>query len=413
MRFFISILSIIIYCLYFSSCDKSHMNPDLKPYVWHAPQIESNALSTFISTPPIDPKVEELADLGFQRYTNNTNNLRTNREEARPANGGGRKEHTWIKDTFGEEENNIIANLKNLSAPPTFSIKEINKLYNELVAQIPRGENLKKAKFIFVTGVGINYLHEAALAKEAFVQLASQFNYLESPGTEKTTVQSYLGDKTQGPMGSIEAAAAALHRTAAEDAGKLKNALINVLPANNNNYYANGYLELFKLSENQKASLLNHVKSHIEELAILPHWVKNEASGVKQFQVFSAAPSYQGHGAPAALSAEGELTSLLVAAQFEALAKLAVIRNLLTNKPVTLHLARVGQGAFNNPPEAINDALKRVAEAVKGYPDVHVFVHGYSAGSTQANIKATDTNLVDISHMNNEEFFKAPFPALN
>ena len=174
----------------------------------------------------------------------------------------------------------------------------------------------------------------------------------------------------------------------------------------------NGYLQLFKLAPSEQAALLKHIEANIQKLAILPHWVKNEASGVKQFQVFSAAPSYQGHKAPTPESDEGKITSLLIAAQFEALAKLAVIRSLLTQKPVTLHLARVGQGAFNNPPEALNHGLKRVAEVVKNYPDVHTYVHGFSDSATDANIKASDLNLVNISHMNSAEFFNAPFPVL-
>jgi hypothetical protein len=405
MRF----LFLTIYCLFFSACDTNTQN--LMPYIWKKPQIESTALSNFMASPAIDPEVEKLANLGFQRYSDNTNDLMTNRDAARPNNGAGRKK-SWIKDTFDSEEDDIIEALKSQHAPQTFSIKQIDDLYGQLTAQIPRGQNLKKTPFVYVTGVNINYLHEAPIAQEAFVQLASQFNYLESVSPNISPVSSYLYDPTQGPMGSIEAAAAALHRTATEASGELKNALTNVLPPHHDNYYRNGYLELFKLSDAEKTALRKHVEKNIKELAILPHWVKNEASGVKQFQVFSAAPSYQGHGAPAANSEEGMLTSLLVAAQFEALAKLAVIRNLLTNKPTTLHLARVGQGAFNNPPEALNHALKRVAEVVKGYPDVHVFVHGFGKASTQANKDATDTNLVDISYMNNQEFFKAPFPSL-
>lgn len=408
MRFF---LAIFLCEFLFSACNNK---PSPSTEENFRPPQGSQALKNYISSPTIDPEVEKLANLGFKRYENNFDNIKTDRDNARALNvknqsGGGRKD-TWIKDIFDAEEISLIDKLKNTTAPQTFTISEIDKVYEDLIAKYPRDSNIKKAKIVFVTGVNVSYLHEAPLAKGAFLQLASQFNYLESPGPYKTTVKSYLHDKTQGPMGSIEAAAAALQRTATEDQGILQNALIKVLPKEHSKYYNNGYLELFKLSKNEKAALLNYIENNIKNLAILPQWVQNEASGVKLFQVFSAGPSFQGQPEPSANSDEGKLTIMLVAAQYEALAKLLVIRSLLIDEPVVGHITRVGGGVFNNPPETMNASIERVARAIVGFPNVHLYMHGFSNSDTTASIKATNQNLVDISKMDSKAFYNTQFP---
>ena len=88
MRFF---LLLICFCWLIIACDKKNTSGNHKPYEWQQPRIAPNALTKFISSPEIDPKVEELANLGFQRYTNNINNIMSDRNAARPANGEAEK----------------------------------------------------------------------------------------------------------------------------------------------------------------------------------------------------------------------------------------------------------------------------------------------------------------------------------
>lgn len=366
-------------------------------------QPDKKALVSYLATPSFNSEVEKLAKIGVARYQDPSTNLMAMRDGK---TGGGRTA-TWIKDTFNKDELEIIKLLENEDAPKTWTTEQIDAAYNDMIKLHPADASLTKANFVLVKGVGVNYLHEAPLGKDSILQLASQFNYLESPGTHKVPVSDYLGDHTQGPQGSIEAAAAALHRTAAEKAGKLSNALTHVLPNDHGKYYQNGYLELYRLGNKELKDVSDHIEANLKKMAILLQWVISEASGNRQLQVFSAAPSYQGSITPAPGSIGAKLSSLLVANQYRAIAELAVIRSLETKKPVAVHLTLVGQGAFSNPPEVMADALKSVAEAVKGYSNVHVYVHGYGDKDQALIRKQSDKSLINLTEMDKDTFMRA------
>jgi hypothetical protein len=388
--------------------------PPTPPSKPQDPEIAPSApsdLTEFLSTGPyIAKEVAQLALKGVAPYDNSESPITIARAQAKksyksPAGRG----NSWIKNTFGDDEDTLLNMLKKVDPPKTFTLKEIRELYNNITNKNPRN-NKAKAKFILTTDVNINYLHESPRAHHAFVQLASQFNYLEAAGPHIATVTSYVSDKTQGPMGSIEAAAAALHRRATIENGTLKHALIDVLPEGHENYYKDGYLELYKIpTDDEKKALHEHIKNTIENMAILPQWVINEAGGIKNIQVFAAAPSYQGHKnvAPLASSEEGHLVRLLVKVQYEAIAKMAVIRSILTNKEVNVHLTRVGQGAFENPPETMGDAFSEVAQAVRGYDRVFVYIHGFDQDQTDKNKAQIDKKkLISYTELDRDSFFK-------
>lgn len=135
---------------------------------------------------------------------------------------------------------------------------------------------------------------------------------------------------------------------------------------------------------------------------MLPQWVLNEAEQTIQLQVFSAAPSYQGQVQPKVGSVDAELCDLIVSTQYEAIAKMAVIRsaenqsNSNLSQNIFVHLTLVGQGVFNNPPSIMETAFKKVAEIVRGYPHIYVVIHGYNEAD-QKNIKnALDANNIDF-----------------
>jgi hypothetical protein len=375
---------------------------------------EKASLKSYLTAPSIDPEVKKLAEKGVSRYKDATTGLKTKRV-GQPAKGG--RSPNWIFDTFQVNEADLVDQLTQVDGPKTWSVKIINDLYQELSKSHPPDNTATKADFVMVEGLSVNYLHEAPLGDGSFLQLASQFNFLESTSSNIASVTSYRGDPTQGPQGSIEAAAAALHRTAAEKAYKLLNALIDVLPEHHKSYYENGYLELFKIKKDAELQALrDHIATNLDKLLILPQWVINEASGHGQMQVFSAAPSYQGGGGkPAPNSPAGQICTLLVAAQYEAIAKLAVMRSILTNKPVAVHFTLVGQGVFNNPPEVMQEAFTGVAEIVKGYPKVHVYVHGFSDHDQDlirndvGKIKDKGgSNLINLTIVDKDQFMAAP-----
>lgn len=366
---------------------------------------ESENLTYHLKAWNVETKVTELAKIGIENYKKPP--LLAAREQAKNTNttGGGRSGN-WIIETFGKSEAQIITELKGTSPLSTWNLSSIDEAFLAAKKKTPpQGTTLPT--FFLVKGLSVNYLHDYPQGKNAILQLASQFNFLESVSTSKTNVSNYLGDYTQGPQGSIEAAAAALHRTALEGEGKLNHALHDVFSGTTSAYYKNGYFEPHNISEAEQLNLLAHIKANINKMTILPQWVTCEASDSRQLQVFSAAPSYQGASAPIPGSPGAQLCDELVSAQYEAIAKLAVIRNVSTGLEVPVHFTLVGQGAFNNPASVMTSSFRKVAQVVKGYDQVKVYIHGYGP-QDQAKIRAA----VDAASFTLQDLTKEEFQAL-
>jgi hypothetical protein len=339
-------------------------------------------LETFLG--PLEPPINEaikLADKGYRRYQDKSvTMLDSFRKKRSQFDRSGGFEHGFIEIILGQHEKQTVIDLEKIDPPSLFSVDEIDLLYQQLTAKNPR-TNDDLAKFFLTKGVGANYLHQSPRAKNSFWQVASQFNWLESTSREEVVkVSEYLYDDSQGSIASREALAAALHRYAAVKDQKLPHSLVDILPNNPYEYFFNGYLELFKIKDqNQMKDLRQQVEKNIGKLRILPQWVKHEASGNMTIQVFSAAPSYQeAHGHKIGKEDEYPLANLLVTKQYEAIAKLAVIRSLLTKTPVNIHFTLLGQGAFKNPAAFMKSAFAAVIDVVTGYPQVQVYIHGYS-----------------------------------
>jgi hypothetical protein len=225
---FINFLLFVL-CFIISGCEISRSEKDIKkPKEPEQPYIAKDlreALAKGYSPPQ---EIDALVKTGMSYWKEPGPSAA--REKAKEANktGGGRSGN-WIKDTFNQEEDAIEANLSKLDGPSTFSIDTIDKLYNGMMSTESPDQTLGKPTFVLVKGVGVNYLNQYPLGQNALLQLASQYNYLESKTAQVASVLSYLYDNTQGPQGSIEAAAAALWRTAAVKAGKLPHALTATL----------------------------------------------------------------------------------------------------------------------------------------------------------------------------------------
>ena len=89
--------------------------------------------------------------------------------------------------------------------------------------------------------------------------------------------------------------------------------------------------------------------------------------------------------------------------QYESIAKIAVIRSLLTDSVVPLHLTLVGQGVFNNPPAIIERALNRVAAITASY-NVQVYVHVFGASNKKKVLDSLHKPQFQIKTMSRLDF---------
>ena len=282
-----------------------------------------------------------------------------------------------------------------------FTLDEIN---NCAVNVKEESSNDKKPQFILVKGQDALELYN--LDKEygensSIVQVASQFNALESMISEPTAVKEWMYDYTQGPRASLQSVLACKHRESAHLKNKLPDAIKELLEKcklkdgesilkKYRNLYRNGYLELFRIdSEDDLKTFKEFISKNIGNLNFLSQWVKCNNNVNKQLQVFSAAPSFQGNfidwsKSDARIQLLSEICKIIVVNEYKSIAQVAAIRSKITNKPISLHLTLVGQGAFRNPPKVVYEALKEVKKELEA-TDVKVYLHGYSEIGTWKN----------------------------
>lgn len=240
----------------------------------------------------------------------------------------------------------------------------------------------------------------------AIVQIASQFNALESVNEYFSPVKDWFIDKTQGPMAALQSVSACKHRESAALLGKLPDSInhivdnfivkqrcgfLNLFSKNikiTDKYqylYKGGYLNLYEIKDlKDLTKFAEHIKKNKNNIKINAQWVRCEKTGYKQFQVFCAAPSFQGKSNidwndknDIRISLFKSICKDLVVEQYKAIAQIAAIKSVLSRKNVELHLYQVGQGAFYNPEEVMPLALEAVIKELKGY-NVCVYLHnGY------------------------------------
>lgn len=257
---------------------------------------------------------------------------------------------------------------------------------------VPR--NCGSAQFFYLGRINALELHKMDCCKNGdIINLASQFNALESTSSELSPVKDWRHDFTQGPMASLQAVAAAKHRESASLQRKLPDALEDLLSrcmvdrtSITNKYrdlYQNGYLQLWKITDiNDLRELNSFLKNHVNEMKFLSQWVKCEGSEKKQLQVFTAAPSFQDHYVDwkynkAKTNLYKECCITLITAQYRGLAQAAKIRSNQIQSNINLHVTMVGQGAFRNPPETIPAVLNVLNEELQGCSKVSVHLHHY------------------------------------
>lgn len=312
----------------------------------------------------------------------------------------------WLKNVFGKNEEELRKFYPSNKAVTAFQVDEIHQLYLSYQSK-PKPktssdskENAERIKI--VVGVDSLALSGSAAAAGGIVQLASQFNALESPVcAKKVPLSVYPSDETQGPQGVIPCAHALLGR----EFGKEFNAFEHIIPDKKvrDEFVQAGYVQWG--SEPEKfEKLMNEVG--VGKLLIPGSWTKPEMGGGEVFQCFTAAPPTNAYNNEGDRNTQDRIAKALVIAQYKSLAEMAVVRSRLTGKAVPLHLTLVGGGVFNNDPKFLQEALSEVRKIIKD-ENVDLYLHAYSLANTVTK-KALQDLLVDpkIQKIDQDTFFK-------
>ena len=273
------------------------------------------------------------------------------------------------------------------------NIKTIKEYYEKNIGDCPTVD--LQTQFIFVLGVESFIIPNSVLSSDnnCIIQVASQYNFLESMGSYYSPIYTYFGDPTQGPDSSLSCLSALVLRDylfRPNNADGYTGSICKAQPIfdiiNNTDIYKNGYLQLFNISD---STLLNDLQNeeNINELNMLFQNSNPIYNNEVITQVFTAAPSYQGKIPNSAFpnpdinKEQKNICKKLMKAQYESIAKFAVLKTITnkSNKPVRLHLTLVGQGAYNNALDTLNESFQAVIDTVKNR-NVQVFIHIFSPG---------------------------------
>lgn len=298
---------------------------------------------------------------------------------------GGNKDQwsSYLREAFDTFKSRIPK--LRLSPPLPVSINAIDSRYRRMCSSGLAGMSGRKGpRFFTVRGVDALILPRSPRARNAIVQVASQFNFLESENVYHNDILNYIKDMTQGPRASMGSLSALL----------LRDAFFRFSDPNagffvDTDCYKTGYFMPYQLSYKDQQRILFRLRQNIGDLLILAQWGIPDTGDSEMLQVFTAAPSYQGESGPPSPNSPGHgLCTLLVEAQYRAIAQIAALRSVEIGKNVPLHLTLVGQGAFKNPPGVMRDAFQAVYETVNGF-DVTVYFHGFN----DSDIKTITDNI--------------------
>ena len=304
-----------------------------------------------------------------------------------------------VKDKIKIYEPKIIKASKKLKST---TVDKIDREYNKLV----KISSSFTTNFIIVKGVNALEIARSKFVINSIIQVASQFNFLESANTNYMDITNYINDKTQGPLLSIASLEALILRDNAVAKEKIlgqQNGIFKDIP----NIYKNGYLMPWKIPDGkEKEKILEKMTKNKGKLEILAQRSKPElGNGIVLTQVFSAAPSFQGYHIPRKNSLDDKFCMLLVPLQYACIAKLAAIQNVVTGKSVNLHLTLIGQGVFNNRLEIINSAMAEIYKYINGF-NINVYIHAFKDLDIIKIKQSLKNNNVFYLEMTNEEFFR-------
>ena len=304
-----------------------------------------------------------------------------------------------IMDKIKVYENKIIKAAKKIKST---TVHKIDKEYNKLV----KISSSSTGNFIIVKGVNVLEIAKSRLANDSIMQVASQFNFLESTNTNYMDITKYIHDKTQGPLASIASLEALILRDNAVAKQKIlgqQNSIFKDIP----NIYKNGYLMPWKIHDGkEKEKILEKIAKNKGKLEILAQKSKPQlGNGILFTQVFTAAPSFQGYRTPLKNSLDDKFCMLLVPLQYACIAKLAAIQSIATGKKVNIHLTLIGQGVFKNRQEVINSAMAEIYKYINGF-NINVYIHAFKDFDFIIAKQSLKNNNIFYSEMTNEEFFR-------
>ncbi len=295
----------------------------------------------------------------------------------------------WFDKVFGVPEQHIrkrdFQGDRLVLTDRTFSIGHFRAPSFKTVRDVFKARPTRPGRPTLTVRVGVDSLELVALPKadRAFIQVASQFNALESPGPYVTDVARYLWDRTQGPRASMPTAAAALWRKLHQPAF---NALETTALGKDVTF---GYLEL--TAENCRPFADGDKKAIDDlDLMLVPCTLSLTPDVISQTQPHYQIAQFYTSSAPATATdvpgADAVVYELLKR-QYFAIAYLAALIGRTESLAITVHLTMVGCGVFNQAHGIVERVIREMLEEV-AHCDIHFVLHVFHEHEATPGIRA-------------------------
>lgn len=211
----------------------------------------------------------------------------------------------------------------------------------------------------------------------SIIQVASQFNALESTGPFLSNVTNYFYDRTQGPRSVMPTASATLYRTLfLNDYNALKHTPFG-------KYVKHGYLIWGNSSEANRLNQVVDVTSY--DRIELPFMISSpELSRHKVTHFFCASAPTGTYGNSSGTN-ESSIVYQLLKRQYLGIGMHASIEAHKKRKRQIVHLTMVGMGVFGNDQKIFIKVMDEFLSMFRKQP-IDVVLHSYTESSTAQSV---------------------------
>lgn len=281
----------------------------------------------------------------------------------------------WIQKSYpeifpGYEEDAFEIIFKDEKYKPTMtSIESI--LSVEVKKQ---SKELVHPSYAILKGSDALQNHNFLVFKDAVVVMASQGNCQESPSNRRLQpLAEYAEDRTQGPSSARSTVDATAVRRVHMDSCDMMSAWLKKYDPEGEFFrYGNGYLQ----PKNGKvAECLELLEKYGEKILLNVQQARVDNAGKEDNHWITQVPCFgfslgfydkdSGERPPKDKEKMPALCQKLLELQYQAVAKLAVLKSRQMKKPIALFLTPVGGGVFGNDKKAIAKAIESIEPIIK------------------------------------------------
>jgi hypothetical protein len=284
----------------------------------------------------------------------------------------------WIQKSYPsikkDEEADYFLKQLRLSQTPVDARPPMASIQSILKTEIPSESKKGKASYTILVRSDALINHNFPVFKDCIMVMASQGNCQESMSRKIMRLRKYAFDKTQGPASARSTVDATLARRAFIKNCDMMLAWLEKYDKEKKLFdYQNGYLTP---KEGQVKVCLTLLETHGQKILMNIQQVRIDNADEDDKQWMTQVPcfafalgKYELYKSRSVDDQKNmrQLCQKLLELQYQAVAKLAVLKSIKLNRRIPLVLTPVGAGVFGNDAEAVTKAIESIRLIVQDW----------------------------------------------